>query len=125
MGRLISGFSPITEGSVAGVVELLGELVSIDSSNASMPDGAGEAELARFLHDFGERIGASVRLEEALPGRPNVYLSIPPTVPFTGGAVKRLLFDVHLDTVPLTPMPDALSPVVRDGRMWGRGASDT
>ena len=39
--------------------------------------------------------------------------------------VRRLLFDVHLDMVPLTPMADPLSPVVRDGRMWGRGACDT
>ena len=107
-----------------GVIDLLSDLVAINSSNASMPDGAGEAEIARFVAGFGERVGAQVRLEEALPGRPNVYLTLPATQPGSE-PVRRLLFDIHLDTVPLTPMADALSPKIKDGRMWARGACDT
>ena len=110
---------------MAGVVELLAELVRINSTNASMPDGAGEAELGRYVADFGRLMGAEVRLEEVLPERSNVYVRLPASSGDAAEQPRRLLFDVHLDTVPLAPMPDALSPVVRDGRMWGRGACDT
>ena len=59
------------------VVELLGELVKINSVNGSMQDGPGEAELARYVAEFGRRAGLSVSLDEALPGRPNVALTMP------------------------------------------------
>src|SRR4051794_37122277 len=113
------------------VVALLSDLVAINSVNGSMPDGPGEAEVARFVAAFGERIGAVVAIEEVLPGRPNVLLTLPATesnganAAAAGGRPRRLLFDVHLDTVPLDPMPDALRPTIRDGRLWGRGACDT
>ncbi len=110
---------------MSDAVKLLADLVAINSTNASMPDGAGEAEIARFVADFGERLGAEVKLDQALPGRPNVSVRLPSTQSAPNERPQRLLFDVHLDTVPLAPMPDALSPIMRDGRMWGRGACDT
>ncbi len=106
------------------VVDLLADLVAINSVNGSMPGGAGEAELARYVADVGRRFGAEVELDEVLPGRPNVLLRLPATPGLVDGSAC-LLFDVHLDTVPLDPMPNALTPVVRDGRLWGRGACDT
>jgi succinyl-diaminopimelate desuccinylase len=111
---------------IPSAVDLLSELVSINSANSSMAPGPGEAELARYVGAFGERIGASVTLEEVLPGRPNVLLRLPATEsagPSAGAQV--MLFDVHLDTVPLEPMPDALSPRIAGGRLWGRGSCDT
>ncbi len=111
----------------------------------------GEAELARAVAAAGERAGTIVTLDEALPGRPNVLIRLPatttgvPTTPRivaggvadsthaggTSGAAQgatstpRLLFDVHLDTVPLEPMEDAIQPRVVDGRLRARGACDT
>jgi acetylornithine deacetylase/succinyl-diaminopimelate desuccinylase-like protein len=52
------------------VVSLLAELVAINSVNASMPGGPGEAELAQRVAAYGRDLGASVTLEEVLPGRP-------------------------------------------------------
>jgi acetylornithine deacetylase len=106
------------------VVELLAELVAINSVNASMPGGPGEAALADRVAAFGRAFGAEVTTDEALPGRPNVTLGLPASA---GGPAerRRLLFDVHLDTVPLEGMRDALSPRIEGGRMWGRGACDT
>ena len=41
-----------------------------------------------------------------------------------GGTRPTLLFECHLDTVGLDPMPDALNPRVTDGRLFGRGSAD-
>ncbi len=118
----------------SSVVDLLAELVAINSVNGSMRDGPGEGALAEYVAAFGRRCGAEVSLDEVLPGRPNVRLRLPsrrgpagasPVPGPSGAPPRRLLLDVHLDTVPLDTMPDPLSPRVRDGRMWGRGACDT
>jgi acetylornithine deacetylase len=113
----------------AGVIGLLERLVAINSVNGSMPGGPGEGALAAFVADYGRDLGAQVALDEVLPGRPNVILRLPPDGAPAGGSggapARRLLFDVHLDTVPLDTMPDALTPRVEGGRMWGRGACDT
>jgi succinyl-diaminopimelate desuccinylase len=117
------------------VVTLLAQLVAIDSANASMsPAAPGEAELARTVAALGERAGATATLDEALPGRPNVLVRLPATVAAAAAVsgpranrsgVPCLLFDVHLDTVPLEPMQDATTPRVADGRLRARGACDT
>jgi acetylornithine deacetylase len=105
------------------VVALLAELVAINSVNGSMQAGPGEGALADYVADRGRVLGADVALDEVLPGRPNVTVRLPAT----SGTERprRLLFDVHLDTVPLDSMPDALVPRVEGGRMWGRGSCDT
>ncbi len=117
--------------------DLLEQLVAIESSNASMPAGKGEAALAAFVAEYGRQLGAEVTLDEVLPGRPNVWLRLPASTlaaagqggePATTAAPsrpRRLLLDVHLDTVPLEPMPDALTPRRDGARLWGRGACDT
>ena len=79
------------------VVSLLARLVSIDSANSSM-DGPGEAELAREIEGIGRALGFAVTLDEALPGRPNVSITIPPTRANAATSGRRLLFDLHLDT---------------------------
>jgi acetylornithine deacetylase len=110
------------------VVSLLAELVSINSVNASMQGGPGEAELAQRVAAFGRDLGASVTLEEVLPGRPNVTLTLPGTSEGPARRFdrpRRLLFDVHLDTVPIEGMTDPLTPRISEGRMWGRGTCDT
>jgi acetylornithine deacetylase len=119
------------------VVALLADLVAINSVNASMAASPGERDAADFVAAFGRRIGAETALEDVLPGRPNVRvtlpatrsLSSPPAQPAQSAQsarpVRRLLFDVHLDTVPLEPMEQALTPRIEGGKMWGRGACDT
>lgn len=114
-------------------VALLRELVRIDSRNPSLVRGGpGESRIAHFLagalrdwwgsatgRDQGGRF--SVELNEALPGRPNV-------VAIARGkrrGAPTLLFNGHLDTVAFDGMTHApLDADVRDGRLYGRGASD-
>lgn len=108
----------------ANVVELLQALVRIPSVN---PDGnpgiehPGEAACAEYVGELLRGMGARVELEEILPGRPNV-LGV-----FPGGAgKKRLVLAPHLDTVGIVGMTiDPFAAEVRDGKLWGRGASDT
>ena len=105
-------------------VELLQALVRIPSVN---PDGApgtdriGEAECAAYVRDFLLEIGAEAELREVLPGRPNVVARFP-----NPAATRRVAFIPHLDTVSIVGMTiDPFAAELRDGRVWGRGASDT
>ncbi len=109
----------------ANVIELCQALVRIPSVN---PDGApgtgatGEEACAHYVADFLRAAGAEVFLDEVLPGRPNVIGRFPSAAP----AKPRLLFAPHTDTVSVGGMTiDPFGGEVRDGCVWGRGASDT
>lgn len=113
----------------ANVVELCQALVRIPSVN---PDGdpgtplTGEAECARYIAGFLEHCGAEAFLDEVEPGRPNVIGRFP-SLPSADGAPKpRIVFGPHTDTVSVGGMSiEPFSGVLREGRVWGRGASDT
>ncbi|MGH3440603.1 MAG: M20 family metallopeptidase [Nitriliruptorales bacterium] len=100
------------------VIQLLTDLVRIPSVNATL-GGEGEAELADRLADELARLGGDVTLA-AVDGQPAPNLIAVFRGPADG---KTLVFESHLDTVPLAE-PD---PGVRlaDGRLYGRGACDT
>jgi acetylornithine deacetylase len=105
---------------VSDLVELLGRLVEIDSINPDLiPGAAGEAELARFVAEWGERAGLEVEVEEAAPGRPNVIV----TARGSGGG-RTLLLNAHMDTVGIDTMDAPFEARVEDGRLYGRGSYD-
>jgi acetylornithine deacetylase/succinyl-diaminopimelate desuccinylase-like protein len=107
------------------VVELLQDLIRIPSVNPHGEpgtDGIGEARIAGYLAEFLRGIGAEVELREVLPGRPNVVARWPGD----RSGKPRVLFAPHTDTVSVGGMSiDPFSGEVRDGKVWGRGASDT
>jgi len=97
---------------------LLAGMVRIDSSNPGLAGGPGEAAFAAHLARLMEQLGMEVDLWDALPGRPNVVGRLPGS-----GGGRSLMLLGHLDVV--GPWgPDAFTPVVREGRMYGRGAAD-
>lgn len=109
----------------SNVIELAQQLVRIPSVN---PDGdpgtaaTGEGQCAAFVADYLQSIGASAVLEEVLPGRPNVIGRFPTDSP----GKPKILFAPHTDTVGVGGMTiDPFGGELRDGRLWGRGASDT
>lgn len=104
---------------------LLQELIRIPSVN---PDGdpgtphVGEKNCADCIADFLGSLGAGVELHEVLPGRPNVVGRFPADRP----GKPRLLLAPHTDTVSVGGMTiDPFGGELRDGKIWGRGASDT
>jgi acetylornithine deacetylase len=102
------------------VEALLAELVSIDSVNpALVPDGAGEAEIARFVARWAEEAGLAVEIVEPVPGRPSVVA----TAAGRGGG-RSLMLNAHLDTVGVAGMAAPHEPRVQDGRLYGRGSYD-
>lgn len=106
-------------------VPLLGELIRIPSVNPEGEPGvqeSGEARLAEYLRELLSGMGAEVFLQEVLPGRPNVVARFPGDRP----GKPRLLLAPHTDTVSVAGMTiDPFGGKVRDGKVWGRGASDT
>lgn len=106
------------------VVTLLQQLVRIPSVNPDNSPGTdqnGEEMLAVFLSGWLESIGARVYLEEIRPGRPNLIARFAPV-----DGRPRILLGPHLDTVGVAGMTiDPFGGVIRDGKLWGRGACDT
>ncbi|MBK1882959.1 M20 family metallopeptidase [Luteolibacter pohnpeiensis] len=108
----------------ADVVSLLQHLVRIPSVNPDNNPGTeltGEMEIANFLAAWLEGLGAEAIVEEIRPGRPNLIARFAPL-----DGRPRILFGPHLDTVGVGGMIiDPFDGGVRDGKIWGRGASDT
>lgn len=100
-------------------IQLLKELIAIDSVNPSLvPGGAGETEIAGRVADELRSFGADTVIREAAPGRPNVVGIL------DRGAGKSLMLCGHSDTVGVEGMAAPFDPVERDGKVFGRGAQD-
>ena len=111
--------------SPKNVVELAQALVRIPSVN---PDGdagianPGEKACAEFVGEWCAALGGEVEFHEVFPDRPNVVVRFPASTP----GKKRLLLAPHTDTVSVVGMTiDPFSGELREGKIWGRGASDT
>lgn len=102
---------------------LLQELVRIPSVNPDFGEAgaSGEGACAKRVGELLGECGAEVVFEEVQPGRPNVIGRFP------GGEGKSaILFAPHLDTVSVAGMTvPPYGGEIREGRLYGRGASDT
>jgi len=115
---------PDTASLLTDPVRLLEQLVSIPSVNPMGSDVDGgiyhEHRLTDWLLDFFQQLDVPCEVQEVLPGRCNVLarLDIP-------GATRTVVLDAHQDTVPVEGMTiDPFDPVIRNGRLYGRGACD-
>src|SRR5258707_7141281 len=102
------------------IVELLRQLVAIDSINPDLvPGGAGEENIARFVAAWLQRGGLEVYRDEPAPGRPSVI----GIARGTGGG-RSLMLNAHMDTVGVVGMERPHDPYIQDNRLYGRGAFD-
>jgi acetylornithine deacetylase len=102
----------------------LSDLVAIPSVNPMGRLLAGpdllESRLTEYLERFFLDHAIAVERQPVTPGRDNVLARYD-----APGARRTLLFDAHQDTVPTDGMTIApYEPVIREGRMYGRGACD-
>lgn len=106
-------------------IRLLRDLVAIPSVNPMgredlPPDMVGEQRVAEYVAAALARIGLDARLVGSA-GRTSVIAEAR-----VGPKAETLLVASHLDTVPVDGMEiDPFDPVIRDGRLYGRGACDT
>lgn len=99
---------------------LLCDLVAINSINPDLvPGSPGESEIAHFIASWLEKAGLEVQILEAAPARPNVV----GVARGTGGG-KSLILNGHMDTVGTQGMLHPHDPMVKEGRLYGRGAYD-
>jgi acetylornithine deacetylase/succinyl-diaminopimelate desuccinylase family protein len=104
---------------------LLQELVRIPSVNPHGAPGVpnpGEQACAEYVAAFLRESGAEAELREVAPNRPNVIGRFPSNSP----GKKRVILAPHLDTVSVGGMTiPPFGGELRDGKIWGRGATDT
>jgi len=105
-------------------VEILCSLIALPSVNPNSHDLAGpeyhESRMTAWLGDFFESLDVPCLFQEVHPGRHNVIAQL--MIP---GATRTVLLDAHQDTVPVEGMIiPPFQPVIRNGRLYGRGACD-
>lgn len=96
-------------------------LVRLPSVNPDYdPASAGEGAVTAWIEDWARANGFTVWRQPVLPGRENILLQ------FRNGADHpHFMLNGHTDTVGVGGMTIApFGGEVRDGRLWGRGASD-
>src|SRR2546421_13055839 len=107
-------------GQIEGLTELICGLVQIESVNPDLvASGSGETAIAQFVASWLRDAGLAVEIVEPVPGRPSVV-----GVLRGSGGGPSLMLNAHMDTVGAGGMADPFSPVVREGRVYGRGACD-
>lgn len=110
-----------TADHIAATLQEIVRIPSVNPLQAGPKSGDGaETAVAEWMAGRAADLGADVVLDEALPGRPNVYAR------FEGTGDQSLAIDVHLDTVGVEHMTDdPFDGRIEDGRVYGRGSVDT
>lgn len=103
------------------VARTLADLVRINSVNSSYEGGPGEREIATWIRRFFEERSIEVWEQEVFPNRPNVIARLPGR-----DGSRRVILEAHMDTVTVQGMTiPPFEPRVEDGKLYGRGSSDT
>jgi acetylornithine deacetylase len=111
----------IAEAFPLDPVALLRRLVAIPSVNPDLvPGGNGEGRIADYIGDWFAAHGFEAHRLEEHSGRPSIV-----GIARGLGGGRSLMFNGHIDTVTLAGYDgDPLDPLVRDGKIFGRGSFD-
>ena len=106
-------------------IEILKDLIAIPSVNPMGredidPSICGETKVNEYLYNFIEKIGLTPFVQKTvLEGRDNVGGMI-----YKGDKYKTIIMQGHTDTVGINGNKNLLTPIEKDGRIYGRGACD-
>ena len=116
----MSGLESAEMGLAGDIQKLVCELVAIESVNPDLvATGGGESKIAAFVAAWLAAEGLSVQVVEPVSGRASVV-----GVLAGAGGGTSLMLNAHMDTVGAGGMKNPFVPVVRQGRVYGRGAYD-
>ncbi|MFB4168268.1 M20 family metallopeptidase [Virgibacillus sp. JSM 102003] len=109
--------SSIVEGVDSDeLLEIVKKLISIPSHLAFEKR---ESLVASYLHELFKSEGIDSYLQEVTDGRPNVIAKLNGTQ-----QGSSLMLNGHIDTVPTFGMENPFSPIMREGKLYGRGSTD-
>ncbi len=91
---MMSSDPMLSSSPVSTVIELLANLVRINSVNPAYEGGQSESGIANYLQEYFGGYGMETWQQEALPGRPNLIARLPGKDPS-----RRVIFEAHADTV--------------------------
>lgn len=118
-------------GAESEVVDLLRQLIQIDTTNAGdSPDTVGEAAAAEYVHAALAEVGLEPETFTTTSGRrAGVVVRIPGTD--ADASTRRLILHGHLDAVPaqagdwsVDPFAAEVATDLGQDMVWGRGAVD-
>lgn len=100
--------------------QTLFDLLRIDSRNPTLsPDAPGEAQAGRYVAKALKTLGLECFTHELAQNRVNVVGRLP-----GAGGGRSLMLNGHLDTVGVDAMTEPFTPVLNEGKVYGRGAQD-
>jgi len=107
-----------------GLVKFAQELIRIRSVYNPDKEGSNEEEVAHFVAERLKNMGWKVFIEEVMPGRTNVIAVLK-----GNQKGKTLLLEAHTDVVTEGDWADWNYPpfaaIIKEGKIYGRGACDT
>lgn len=108
-------------------LQLLRDLIAIPSVNPMRPRSgeAVERGVGDYIENTLRRAGVDCERQLVAEGRENVIGIVHASGRSSQDRRAGLMFNSHMDTVPVANMAiDPFDPVIRDGRVYGRGACD-
>lgn len=110
------------------LTQTLSDLVALPSVNPMGRTVSGaeyfEYRVTEYLEALFNRLNLPHRRQTVEPKRDNIVARLDGDVPCGKGG-PLVLFEAHQDTVPVVGMTiEPWTPLVRDGRLYGRGACD-
>jgi len=109
--------------SLSPATKLLRDLVALPSVNPAFTTAgdpfSGEKRVAHYLSATAARAGLDIEFQEVFPQRSNLLARLTPR----GPVKQRVLLAPHMDTVGGDKR--LFNPMIKNGRLHGRGACDT
>ena len=108
-------------------LEILKQLVAIPSVNPMCADSgkAAEREITDHIEGLLRRQNIDCERQSVVDGRENLIAFISGSTADHKSRSAGLLLSSHMDTVPVANMTiPPFEPVVRDGKLYGRGSCD-